>query len=91
MQVAQLDELLAIRHCNFVVGQAGAGKSSSWKVLKEARSRLDPSNKIKVCHHVHSLLIVVRGVAGKCDIVFGSRRGRSNCFVSVVGLLPGVV
>ncbi len=47
-QISQLDELLAIRHCNFIVGQAGAGKSSCWKVLKEARSRMDPSNKVKV-------------------------------------------
>ncbi|CAB1104525.1 unnamed protein product [Ectocarpus sp. CCAP 1310/34] len=47
LKISQLDELLAIRHCNFVVGQAGAGKSSCWKVLKEARSRMDPSNKVK--------------------------------------------
>lgn len=49
-QISQLDELLAIRHCNFIVGDAGAGKSSCWKVLKETRSRMDPSNKVKVRH-----------------------------------------
>ncbi|CAM9114065.1 unnamed protein product, partial [Sphacelaria rigidula] len=47
LKVSQLNELLAVRHCNFIVGQAGAGKSSCWKVLKEARNRLDPNNKVK--------------------------------------------
>lgn len=47
-QVSQLDELLAIRHCNFIIGQAGTGKSSCWQVLKEARSRLNPENKVEV-------------------------------------------
>lgn len=31
-QVVQLEELLQIRHCVFVMGPPGAGKSQSWKV-----------------------------------------------------------
>lgn len=30
LKVVQLGELLAIRHCVFVMGPAGAGKSSTW-------------------------------------------------------------
>lgn len=32
MKVVQLEELLQIRHCVFVMGPPGAGKSQSWKV-----------------------------------------------------------
>lgn len=32
LQVVQLEELLAIRHCVFVMGPPGAGKSQTWKV-----------------------------------------------------------
>ncbi|CAM9207540.1 unnamed protein product [Chrysoparadoxa australica] len=48
LKVCQLDELLAIRHCNFVMGPPGAGKSTCWKVLKEARCRMTPELKVKV-------------------------------------------
>ena len=30
LKVVQLGELLAIRHCVFVMGPAGCGKSSTW-------------------------------------------------------------
>ena len=33
MKVVQLDELLAVRHSVFVVGEAGTGKSQTWKTL----------------------------------------------------------
>ncbi|CAN0555280.1 unnamed protein product [Ectocarpus sp. 12 AP-2014] len=32
LKVVQLEELLQIRHCVFVMGPPGAGKSQSWKV-----------------------------------------------------------
>ena len=48
LKVVQLEELLAIRHCVFVMGPAGAGKSQCWRTLKEARDLRDPSMSTKV-------------------------------------------
>ena len=39
LKVVQLGELLVVRHCVFVMGQPGAGKSCTWKVLGDANSR----------------------------------------------------
>jgi dynein heavy chain len=38
LKVVQLEELLEIRHCVFVMGPPGAGKSQTWKTLAEART-----------------------------------------------------
>lgn len=38
LKVVQLEELLEIRHCVFVMGPPGAGKSTCWKTLAEART-----------------------------------------------------
>ena len=48
LKVMQLDELLDIRHCVFVMGPPGAGKSTTWKMLKAAKSHRHPDNKVKV-------------------------------------------
>ena len=39
MKVVQLGELLAIRHCVFVMGPPGSGKSSCWKTLAKAKEK----------------------------------------------------
>ena len=36
LKVVQLGELLEIRHCVFVMGNPGAGKSATWKTLAKA-------------------------------------------------------
>ncbi|KAJ1558852.1 Dynein heavy chain 9, axonemal [Nowakowskiella sp. JEL0078] len=33
LKVVQLEELLAVRHCVFIIGNAGTGKSQIWKML----------------------------------------------------------
>jgi len=38
LKVVQLKELLAIRHCVFIMGPAGCGKSQTWKVLCKAQT-----------------------------------------------------
>jgi dynein heavy chain len=38
LKCVQLEELLEIRHCVFVMGPPGAGKSQTWKTLAEARN-----------------------------------------------------
>ena len=48
LKVVQLEELLDIRHCVFVMGPAGAGKSQCWRTLKEARDLRDPSMPTKI-------------------------------------------
>lgn len=48
LKVVQTEELLAIRHCVFIMGPAGAGKSQCWRTLKEARNLRDPSLPTKV-------------------------------------------
>jgi dynein heavy chain, axonemal len=47
-KVIQLDELIRIRHCVFIMGQAGCGKSSCWKLLRAAHNTSQPSKKVKV-------------------------------------------
>lgn len=37
LKVIQLEEVLAIRHCVFVMGPPGCGKSSSWKARVRTR------------------------------------------------------
>lgn len=37
LKVVQLSELLAIRHCVFVMGPPASGKTETWKTLKKAR------------------------------------------------------
>lgn len=37
LKVVQLSELLAIRHCVFVMGPPSCGKTETWKTLKKAR------------------------------------------------------
>eukprot|EP01033_Poteriospumella_lacustris_P002495 gene2501-1816_t len=39
LKVVQLEELLEIRHCVFVMGPPGAGKTQCWKTLAQARTR----------------------------------------------------
>ena len=38
-KVVQLSELLEIRHCVFVMGPAGAGKSTTWKMLAKSQDK----------------------------------------------------
>eukprot|EP00605_Chrysophyceae_sp_TOSAG23-4_P002873 GSChrysophyteH1.ASY1.ANO1.3167.1 assembled CDS len=38
LKVVQLEELLEIRHCVFVMGPPGAGKTQTWRTLAEART-----------------------------------------------------
>ena len=47
LKVLQLDELLDIRHCVFITGPPGAGKSSCWKMLQAARNTQKPTEKVK--------------------------------------------
>ena len=39
LKVVQLSELLEIRHCVFVMGPPGAGKSVTWKTLAKAQDK----------------------------------------------------
>merc|ERR1719174_1500812 len=39
LKITQLIELLAIRHCVFLMGNPGSFKSAMWKVLKNAKTR----------------------------------------------------
>eukprot|EP01033_Poteriospumella_lacustris_P003465 gene3469-2562_t len=48
LKVMQLDELLDIRHCVFVMGPPGAGKSTCWKTLQAARNHQKPEQKVKI-------------------------------------------
>jgi dynein heavy chain len=47
LKVMQLDELLDIRHCVFVMGPPGSGKSTCWKMLQAARNMRHPDQKVK--------------------------------------------
>jgi dynein heavy chain len=47
LKVVQLNELIAIRHCVFVMGPAGAGKSQVWRTLATARGLRGPEHRTK--------------------------------------------
>jgi dynein heavy chain len=46
-QVVQLEELLAIRHCVFVMGPPASGKSQCWKTLAQARKIRNNPTKVR--------------------------------------------
>ena len=48
LKVAQLEELLSIRHCVFVMGPPGSGKSQCWRTLVEARNLREPEMPTRV-------------------------------------------
>jgi|MDSV01.2.fsa_nt_gb dynein heavy chain len=48
LKVTQLNELLAIRHCVFVMGPAGSGKSTCWKTLSSAVGDMAHHQKVRV-------------------------------------------
>ena len=45
-QIVQLKELLEIRHCVFVMGPPGAGKTSTWKILGKAQDKIQKKTTI---------------------------------------------
>ena len=46
LKIVQLEELLAIRHCVFVMGPPGAGKTECWKTLAAARKKMGQPTKL---------------------------------------------
>jgi hypothetical protein len=44
LKVVQLKELAEIRHCVFIMGSAGAFKSSAWRTLQEARELMQAAS-----------------------------------------------
>jgi dynein heavy chain len=46
LKVVQLEELLAIRHCVFIIGSAGAGKSTAWKMLAKAQDKAGRKTRV---------------------------------------------
>jgi ABC-type phosphate/phosphonate transport system ATPase subunit len=47
LKVVQLEELLAIRHCVFIMGPPGAGKTQCWKTLVHARKLRNNPTKVR--------------------------------------------
>ena len=46
LKVVQLEELLAIRHCVFVMGPPASGKSTCWQTLAAARAEMKRKTKV---------------------------------------------
>ena len=46
-KVTELEELLAIRHCVFVMGPSGSGRTECWKTLHAAREVLGQKLKVR--------------------------------------------
>ncbi|KAF0755021.1 hypothetical protein AaE_005103, partial [Aphanomyces astaci] len=47
LKVVQLSELLAIRHCVFVMGPPASGKTETWKTLRKAREIMGISMEVQ--------------------------------------------
>ena len=47
LKVVQLEELLENRHCVFIMGPAGAGKSQCWKTLAHSKTSRGLKTKVK--------------------------------------------
>ncbi|GMH84222.1 hypothetical protein TrST_g13493, partial [Triparma strigata] len=48
LKIVQTEELLGVRHCVFLMGPAGAGKTQCWKTLARARNLRSPDAPTKV-------------------------------------------
>ena len=68
LRVVQLSELLAIRHCVFLMGPTGSGRSECYKVLAKAiqtgtdkpvNTYLEACNRKKVAHALTVLVLHV--------------------------------
>lgn len=79
--MVQLEELLAIRHCVFIMGPPGAGKTQCWKAL--ARARKLRNNPTKVCGAgltcMHACMHAEEGIGhGPSDVFTLARNARSS-------------
>lgn len=46
-KVLELEELLAIRHCVFLMGDAGSGKTECWRTLQKARALIGQKTVVR--------------------------------------------
>jgi dynein heavy chain len=47
LSTVQLSELLAVRHCDFIMGTSGTAKSTCWKILAEANAKRGLKTTVK--------------------------------------------
>jgi len=47
LKTVQLAELLAVRHCDFIMGTSGTGKSTCWKILAAANGKRGLKTTVK--------------------------------------------
>jgi dynein heavy chain, axonemal len=47
LSTVQLSELLAVRHCDFIMGTSGTAKSTCWKILAEANGKRGLKTTVK--------------------------------------------
>lgn len=86
LKVVQCEELLAIRHCVFVMGPASAGKSQCWRTLAAARNLRDPDKPTKI--------VDINPKAVKTEELYGyismaSREWRDGLLSNVMRQLSG--
>eukprot|EP00937_MAST-01D_sp_MAST-1D-sp2_P001104 g1104.t1 len=63
LKVVQFEELTQVRHCVFIMGPAGAGKSQVWRTLAKARELQGPERRTK-CVDVNPKAIATKELYG---------------------------
>jgi dynein heavy chain len=88
LKVMQLDELLDIRHCVFIMGPPGAGKSTTWKMLQAAKTKRNPDQKV-MAKDLNPKVMPTEDLYG--HISMASREwkdGLLSCIMRDVGRIP---
>lgn len=88
LKVTQLEELLDIRHCVFIMGSPGSGKSSCWNTLKSARNIRTPNKKVKVVD-INPKVLPTEDLYGHINLATREwKDGLLSCVMRDLGNIP---
>ena len=64
LKIVQLEELVAIRHCNFMMGPNISGKSSCWQTLVKARTYEPGQERLTYVHDISAKVMLTQDLYG---------------------------
>ena len=64
LKVTQLEELVAIRHCNFMMGPNMSGKSTCWQALVKARTLEPGQPRLTYVHDISAKVMLTQDLYG---------------------------
>jgi dynein heavy chain len=64
LKITQLEELVAIRHCNFMMGPNMSGKSTCWQALVKARTLEPGQPRLTYVHDISAKVMLTQDLYG---------------------------